>query len=166
MEYLDSAYPDTPRVFSSDSATKAQQLAFEKWFVGEVFVPVVRLLFPGVPAILDDPGAQYFRLTREKWFGSPLNEWTPVGSDERAEVWKTIKSGLEKLGAAYKKRENSASVWLIGDHPTYGDFVVLSFLIFVKRTIRENEWEELLGWHAAFWRKLWDASLPYQHVDS
>ncbi|KZV91654.1 hypothetical protein EXIGLDRAFT_750024 [Exidia glandulosa HHB12029] len=160
IDYLETAYPDTPRVYPH--GTKALQLAFGKWWLANIFMPSLRILLPGVPPILDPAGAEYFHSSRARWYGQPLPEWTPAGSDERAKVWQATKEGLAKASELYTKREDTTSVWLTGATPVYADIVALSWLAFIKAAVTEKEWEELRTWDDGFWGKLWDASAPYR----
>lgn len=160
MEHLDAAYPQSAPLFPA--GTRALQAAFAAWFNAEVFTPALTVLLPGVPAILDARGAEYYNVTRAKWYERPLDEWAPLGSEKRVAAWKATEDALAKLKTVYAK---SDGLWLTGEQPVYADFVVLSLFVFVHCVVPEDEWAEVVQWHDGLWGKLWQASLQYQQAD-
>lgn len=164
-ELLDADYPNTPKLFPPGTA--ALQYAFLQHFYGGAYEVLGTLTLPGIPGILDAENAAYVSESRARWFGSPLSEWAPVGSAKRAALWATAEATWGKLKTAvYDKRETGTDgPWLTGAAPVYADFAVVAVLGFVHATVPEEDWQQVLTWHGGFWKKLWDASLPYRAGD-
>ncbi|KZV91653.1 hypothetical protein EXIGLDRAFT_615386, partial [Exidia glandulosa HHB12029] len=155
-EYLDAAYPGTPKLFPA--GTRALQAAFAQFFVPQVMMPTIPVLLAGVPGILDETNAKYVEESRLRWYGAPLNTWAPLGSEKRAGIWKTAEEAWGKLATMYAK---SDGVWLSGTQPVYADFLVVSVLAFAREVVQESEFTAMLKWHGGVWGKLWAASSPY-----
>lgn len=166
-EFLDAAYPDTPRLFPA--GTKALQYAFIQYLYAGAGKSVITLTIPGLPEILDEENAEHVNETRQRWFGGgvPLSEWAPQGSEKRAALWAAAETAWGQLKTAvYDKRATgSDGPWLTGSAPVHADFAVVALLGYVHATVPEDEWEQMMTWHDGFWRQLWDASLPYRSGD-
>jgi glutathione S-transferase len=85
-EYLDKAYPDTPRL--SPAGTAAFQRVFEE-YAGSLLISTLRwYALPGSYANLNSASKGYFRRTKEETLGKTLEEVTPKG-----ELWHLRKWG-------------------------------------------------------------------------
>ncbi|KZV91645.1 hypothetical protein EXIGLDRAFT_769692 [Exidia glandulosa HHB12029] len=155
-EYLDAAYPDTPKLFPT--GTRALQAAFGQFFLSEVMMPTSAVLVPGLVAILDEVNAKYVEDTRMRWYGAPVSTWAPLGSEKRAGVWKAAEEAWGKLAAVYAK---SDGVWISGAQPVYADFIVVALLACAREVVQDSEFAAILKWHGGVWGKLWEASSPY-----
>lgn len=162
LEYLDAAFPFTPRLFPP--GTRALQAAFGELFSGSAFKASAQVLLPGVPEILEDAGAEYFRATRLAWYGSPLSEWAPLGSQLRGEKWKATEEGWAKIAAVYAKREGGGP-FLTGAQPVAADLLTLSTLAFFEKAVPTEEFTRLLGVQDGVWGKLWEAGKGYLQED-
>ncbi|KZV85200.1 hypothetical protein EXIGLDRAFT_654276 [Exidia glandulosa HHB12029] len=157
-EYLDAAYPDTPRLFPV-GFMRGLQAAFAQLFAKEVTARTVPLLLPGVPANVDAANGAYFAESRKRWYGAPLDEWAPLGSEKRARKWEAAKEGWGTVAQVY---EASGGPWLMGKEPVYADFIVVAWLACARTVILEQEFELMLQWHGGLWSRLWDASSSYR----
>ncbi|EJD34407.1 hypothetical protein AURDEDRAFT_76187 [Auricularia subglabra TFB-10046 SS5] len=159
LDKLDAAFPDAPKVFPP--GTRALQAAFNTHFLARVFEPSKRILLPGIPEIvLDAASAEYYRKTRCAWYGSPLVEWSPLGSSLRAQNWKAVQDGWKAISEVYAKRDME-TVWIAGSQPIYADFVVLAMLMFTHKIVPADEWDSMLTWHDGVWARIWDEGQKY-----
>ncbi|KAG9051556.1 hypothetical protein FS837_004066 [Tulasnella sp. UAMH 9824] len=152
-EYLDSKYPQKPLL---PEGTKALQAMFLKWTQTNLLVHLLQLVVPQVPAILDDPGAEYFTRTREQQFGKKLTDIC-VG-EERATSLAALEKDLATLDGYISR--NGGGDFLMGITPTYGDILLCSFFMWTKRvpTTRdpgsESVFDIIKGWHGGRWQRL------------
>ena len=70
-------------------------------------------LLPVLPftcVIQDKKGKAYFKGTREKWFGKPIEEFSPEGPVRDAQ-WKALETGCQwdKLAAILDKNGNNVT---------------------------------------------------------
>ncbi|KZV94872.1 hypothetical protein EXIGLDRAFT_736286 [Exidia glandulosa HHB12029] len=159
VEYLDTTYPETPRLFPP--GTRAPQAAFAELFAKEVTARTVLLILPGVPANIDAANGAYVEESRKRWYGAPMSEWAPLGSEKRVQVWETAKEGWATAAAVYAKSPGEGP-WLMGTEPVFADFIVVGLLACTRVLIPEQEFETMLQWHGGLWSRLWDASRPYR----
>ncbi|EJD40730.1 hypothetical protein AURDEDRAFT_170146 [Auricularia subglabra TFB-10046 SS5] len=169
IEHLETAFPDAPSLFPP--GTHALQAAYVDLLSTQALATSVQILVPGVPSLLcrlwmednrsilkgvpdivDPASAEYFRTSRKAWFGTPLEEWVPFGSEKRRNAWKAAEEGWGKLAAVHRKSEGT---WLTGDQPVFADLVMLALFCFMQKSIPEEEWEVVLGWHDGIWDRLW-----------
>ncbi|TRM60478.1 hypothetical protein BD626DRAFT_505495 [Schizophyllum amplum] len=132
-QYLDEAYPDTPKLFPEGS--QAKQTHIFKELVQNA--PRWRLLvMPVMIHILNDASKPYFRTTREKMLGGKLEEVTPRGG-ERAATMNALKATFTTFMARLDESGRDTP-YLLGAAPCYVDFVVASFLQWVKLSMGED----------------------------
>lgn len=161
IEYLEEKYPERP-VFANTG--KALQYSFEacvRVYVGMNMNPFVR---GSTWLILDKRGQEYFRDTREKWDGMKLEEASPKGPI-RDGHWKNLEQGFNKL-AKVMNRNGTTSLFVAGgETPTFGDFILLSFLKWMKG-ILGDECEEygFSKWDDGRWAKFLEKTEEWQKV--
>ncbi|KAG8978110.1 hypothetical protein FRC05_011226 [Tulasnella sp. 425] len=152
-EYLDSKYPQRPLL---PEGTKAFQAMFIKWTQTNFLPHSIQLVIPQVPAMLDDPGAEYFIRTREKMFGKRLTEMC-IG-EERATSLAALEKELATLDGHISR--NGGGDFLMGSTPSYADIILCSFFMWMKRvpTTRDPGFETVFdvikGWHGGRWERL------------
>src|SRR3982751_1550337 len=73
-EYLDEAYPSRPALFEG---TGARALAYflNQWIVPALHLSVSKAVMAGLFSIVHEKDKAYFRASREKRFGMPLEEF-------------------------------------------------------------------------------------------
>ncbi|KAG7086925.1 hypothetical protein E1B28_002841 [Marasmius oreades] len=134
-EYLDEAYPDTPRVIPR--GTRVLQHAFSNNILSNMFAlhPVLcpqlkRHLSPEVLA------------QQRKILGSKILDVEL----EPEEAWRKVKASFEALGKAFGRQKGT---FIMGeDSPTFADFTLVSFIWCVNVAYGEHsqEWDEVRGW--------------------
>ncbi|KAF8878321.1 hypothetical protein BD779DRAFT_1447850 [Infundibulicybe gibba] len=162
-EYLDEEYPEMPRLFPK--GTHALQHAFM-----EAYPPTVGLetlwafTMPQTHVRLRPESQPYFRITREKRFGTTMEALTPTGA-ARAEKLTQLEAGFGKY-LAWVARNPGGGVFMTGDTPVFVDFMVAGHLIWVKVLWEDGEmWEQVKGWHGGKLGKLLAAVEKYAAVE-
>jgi glutathione S-transferase len=157
--HLEHAFsgPEYPSIFPNVGSYTVADI------VGRLLVTVINLarplIAPGVVRILDDRGATYFRETREKSFGKPLEEVAPTGTDLDA-TWKNIEQAFKPMIQMLHGDGGEKGPFLEGDSLSYGDILIVSFLVWVERANHEN-WRQMLDFGEGELQKLWDASIVW-----
>ncbi|KAF9449777.1 hypothetical protein P691DRAFT_811852 [Macrolepiota fuliginosa MF-IS2] len=160
-DYLDKAYPDTPKVFPTGS--EALQAAFYAQFAPTLSA-LVPFVLPKVPAMLNERSAEYYVRTRAAIFGGkPLDQWELVG-EERSEAWGKMKAGFDKLDGWLSK---GSGPFFMGDVVTFADFVAAAALQGLKIIFGENseEWKDITEWNNGRWDRLLKDLEEYAGVD-
>ena len=105
------------------------------------------LALPPTCAQLPPRSQEYFRRTREEWFGKPLEELAPEGSAKRVECLE----GVEKAFAGFAKwleaDGSKDKLFFMGDTICYADVTLASRLVWFKRVLGEDseEWKTVMG---------------------
>lgn len=130
-EYLEKAYPPSdahPALLPEELHSEIQDRI--NLIRARVYDPIGSMIIACVPDALEDPrGREYYLTTREKYFGFPLPDFLPEGSDARKENWEQAKKALDELDAAFATREG---VFFFGDTMTYADVVLGALFSFAK----------------------------------
>lgn len=112
--YLERAYPDKPSLFGGEGGLELSR--FMHWWTGATIdAGIVKLVLADIHAILDPLDQGYFRESREKRFGMPLEDV----QDRSADNLQAFRASLLPLRLALKKHD-----FLGGDAPIYGDYCV------------------------------------------
>ncbi|KAL0568558.1 hypothetical protein V5O48_013425 [Marasmius crinis-equi] len=158
-EYLDQAYPDTPKVFPD--GTCVLQSVFMN-YTGQK----VKMLSPMILPKFDDLVPGFIDGRRKKYGGgpeSPYPERPKLSEEQTKEMWGRAKASFAELEGAYGKEE----LWVIGDRPVYADFVLS--VVFVTMMIafgeESEEWKNVRGWAGGRIGRLVDGVLKYRSVD-
>jgi len=159
VEYLDKKYPSPP-IFPNGS--HALQGIFDDWLRRVITSQELNILLPSVATILDERGLVYFRETREKWFGKPVEELAPEG-EKRDAVWKEVQNAWGKLADILDKEGNEG--WFMGNEPVFADFAVLSHIVWIQRTVPTKLWEDFKTWHGGRWAKMLEKAKGYLQED-
>ncbi|KAG6824215.1 hypothetical protein H0H87_012263, partial [Tephrocybe sp. NHM501043] len=117
-EYLDSAYPDTPKLFAEGS--KAKQVAFINALPGNLS-SLWQFTIAHSHGVLNDPeAAAYFRRTREAMFGgSKLEDVCPKGDNAKVE-WAKVKAEFEEVHTLWLKgKDTSDGPYFTGSQPAF-----------------------------------------------
>ncbi|WP_224005076.1 glutathione S-transferase family protein [Aureimonas sp. SA4125] len=114
-EYLDTAYPDRPTLFGGEGGRVLSRFV-ESWSQRTIhpFVSTSRALL-AIHDSLAAPDRAYFRETREKVFGQPLED-VVVGDEARLEEFR---KKLTPLRALLEKQ-----MFLGGEAPLFADYIV------------------------------------------
>ncbi|WP_034492354.1 glutathione S-transferase N-terminal domain-containing protein [Afifella pfennigii] len=119
--HLEHAYPDRPRLFSTDGGLAAARF-MESWAFAALHGPVMRLIIVDIHDQLDDPDQAYFRKSREARLGKTLEE---AQADAGA--------AIEELSQALApiRRTLEYHHWLGGAEPLYVDFIPFGTLMWL-----------------------------------
>jgi glutathione S-transferase len=160
-EYLDSQYPETPRAFPK--GTEALQAAFYR-YTNDNLSCLVPVILPSIPGFLNDVSSEYYSRTRAVTLGKPLDQVKPVG-EELEKTWEKVRMLFDLLESWYGK---SSGVFMVGDKPSFADFVVGGLLQGVKmiRGERSQEWEKVKSWNNGRWIMLLSDLEEYANVDA
>ncbi|KAL0563228.1 hypothetical protein V5O48_018845 [Marasmius crinis-equi] len=135
-QYLDEAYPDTPRVVPD--GTRVLQAAFVNDFQTK-FMP----LFAVLGAKFRTFFPQEFLEGQKKAYGE--GAITPeLSLKEQEAIWDKVKGSFDTLGNAFVKDEK----FVMGDKPTLADFTIVAWLWNVQVAYGENssEWKNVSQW--------------------
>jgi glutathione S-transferase len=117
VEYLDRAFPDAPRLFSS-AAELAMVRLFDVWFTAEVMRKMFRVYVKDVHDAARPQDRPYFRANREKNMrGATLESFTA----DRASRLSDIRGALAPLRTHLAKYP-----YLGGGAPNFADYIALS----------------------------------------
>jgi glutathione S-transferase len=112
--HLEVTYPDRQSLFHGQGG-RASTRFVNTWADGVLVGGIVRLVVTDILAHLDERDRAYFRETREKRLGAPL-ETVSADREERVSVFR---QSLEPLRALL-----AAQPFLGGETPAYADYIV------------------------------------------
>ncbi|KAJ3561972.1 hypothetical protein NP233_g9862 [Leucocoprinus birnbaumii] len=162
-EYLDEAYPDTPRVIPKGS--EALQAAFYDQLMPLV-MPVFPILMSSVTGMLSPVNAEYFIRARSEQFGASMFEFPPDG-EARVAQWKKVEAAIDTLNGWLSK---SNGPYFMGETVSFADFVVASLFqalrIILSFNNKLDEWENMMAWNNGRWKKFLDDLEPYAGVEN
>jgi glutathione S-transferase len=124
--YLEDRYPQRPSLFGGGGG-HAHARFINAWADTVMHRAIARLIVRDIVDVLAPADVHYFRTTRERAFGMPL-EQVVADRDERVEEFRII---LAPLRTVLK-----AQPWLCGDAPDYADYIVLGSLQWPRCTSR------------------------------
>ncbi|KAF8267330.1 hypothetical protein EI94DRAFT_1730814, partial [Lactarius quietus] len=148
-------YPDAPTLFPPARGSHHRIQC-------EVRATVARALAKLLVARSKD----YFRTTRERLFGQPLETLAPPGPLAAAR-WAAVREALEPFAKDADARGQS-DTFLFGERETYADVVAVGWLGWARRTwgADTQEWAELETWHGGRWGRLMRAFKKWEYVDT
>jgi glutathione S-transferase len=117
-EYLEQRYPDRPSLFGGP-AGHALTRVLNGWVSATLHPMIVRMIVLDIHDQLVPEDKAYFRATREKRFGAPLEE-VQAGREKRVE---DLRAALAPARLALE-----AQPWLAGASPGYADYLLFGAL--------------------------------------
>jgi glutathione S-transferase len=114
--WLEDAYPERPSLFGGAGGRAATRFVNE-WADGTLHPQVARMVVADILPILAPADRGYFRDSRERRFGMPL-EQVPADRAERVQAFR--RELLHPLRTTLGRQP-----WLGGDAPSYADHIVL-----------------------------------------
>jgi glutathione S-transferase len=126
--YLDETYPDRPPLFPDDAA-KIHARFINSWCDWSVLPNSRTLAVPEVFKIIAEQDKAYFRASREKAFGVPLEQ---IGLDKAA-AKKTFEQGLKPAEVTLTDHP-----FLHGAAPGYGDFALFGTLLWPYMVCKDD----------------------------
>ncbi|KAJ7288485.1 hypothetical protein C8J57DRAFT_517851 [Mycena rebaudengoi] len=148
-EYLDSTYPDTPRLIPQ--GTHTLQTTFRYAYDRATEGPLIHYIIPAIAAILLPRGEEYFVRTREAAFGKKLSDLVPTG-EEHDVAWKKVEAGFEKVSGWYRIDDP----FVMGDVVSFADLVVAGELQWFCKGFGEEsgKWKDMITWQDGRWGAL------------
>ncbi|KAL0064204.1 hypothetical protein AAF712_008926 [Marasmius tenuissimus] len=137
-EYLDEAYPDTPRVIPP--GTRMLQSSFCKFFLTN-FIPLVPMVLPVTTANFLPPEVV---ASMKAAFGESAVKVT-LNAEEQAEAWKKVMQGFRLMAEGYEDRTLGDSPFVMGGtNPTFADIFMTGYLWWIKLTLGDTQgWKEI-----------------------
>ncbi|KAJ3533356.1 hypothetical protein NMY22_g7366 [Coprinellus aureogranulatus] len=158
-QYLDEAYPDTPRLIPE--GTLEDQKAFATGFLRTIFpllVIIVKLTHPK----LNEYGREHFSIARARdlyqvFKVDRLEDW-PWSSEDQAKWWADAKKALDALDEKLAKTDDKGP-WYLGDQISFADLVIASCFIWVQVILGEEsaKWKEVKTWNGGRWNRYLEA---------
>lgn len=166
-EYLDATYPNEaehPRLIKR--GTLGLTRAFAKSIDTLLIPPVIPFLLPPTFPIVLERSREYFRSSREPYFGGKkLEDVIPTGNEKVA--------GLKKVEEAFRvfagwydanpyatsdELANAPNLWLMGTEPSYADLILAAYVMWMKKVWGEEseEWKRVSSWNGGRWESLLD----------
>ncbi|TFY64401.1 hypothetical protein EVG20_g5956 [Dentipellis fragilis] len=160
-QYLDKTYPDTIRLVPDGTA------AFQAMFVETTTYKVMFLMYKTflekIVPLLNPRSSEYFRRTREAFFGVKIEEVAPPGP-ARDETWKEM---LDGLSLVTKWEAEGKGIFMMGETVSFADIVMLALLHWVKimEGVESKEWKDVMGTDDGRWAKFYQALEKWIWVD-
>ncbi len=120
-EYLDERYPDKPLFACAESKSTARLVKF--WIERTVHPMIPRMGVVDFMSALHEKDKSYFRQTREKRFGMPLEQY--MSNRERARD--EFVTALEPLRAMLEQQP-----YVAGAQPAFVDYIVFGILQWMR----------------------------------
>ena len=112
--YLEDNYKDAPSLFGSDEG-RGLACFLNNWAGPNLILPMFYIIAPDIPQHLTTSDAEYFKNSREKFFGHPVEDLTNY-KDKNLEQFK---KSISPLRATLK-----AQKFISGNAPAYGDYII------------------------------------------
>lgn len=149
--YLDTTYPDTPRVIPEGTDAFQEATA---WAIGTAIGVIgLRLYQPVVLERLDGASKAYFKAARERTFGGVIEEWSPRGSAAREAHWKHLHNAFGQIAGWLDAGSGEERRFFMGDRASFADIVLAGRLLGMKRVFGEDseDWKTIESWHGGRW---------------
>jgi glutathione S-transferase len=120
--HLEQAYPDRPSLFGGP-AGQALSRFYVDWADTVLHGTLIRLLASDIHAHLHERDKDYFRQSRERRFGTTLEEFT----SDHAQFLQELKRILTPL-----RRTLQSQLYLGGDGPLFADYTVMGAFMWAR----------------------------------
>ena len=124
--YLEDNYPDSPSLFGADEsggAARTFSQFLQQWGMRHISFPLLHTILLDIHDRLDPADQAYFRESREKRFGAPLEKLVA----DREETLIAFRKGLGPLRACLVDRD-----FLSGPAPLYPDYMITAALLWPR----------------------------------
>ncbi|KAK1223086.1 hypothetical protein PQX77_014047 [Marasmius sp. AFHP31] len=137
-EYLDTTYPDTPRVIPP--GTRMLQKTFSDTFTS-IYAPMVPLIMPTTVEKFMSPKVQE-RLRAVKGDGAVR---CGLSEEERELIWEAVVGGMKGLAEGYPREGHSSSAFVMGGtNPTWADMLATGLLWWVREVFGDTKgWRDI-----------------------
>lgn len=120
-EYLDERYPQKPLFDSAQARSEALLIKF--WIERTIHPFVTRMGLGDFLSVLHEKDKPYFRQTREKRFGMPIEQYMQTRDQARD----GFRDALEPLRAMLAEQR-----YVAGNNPGYADYIVFGVLQWMR----------------------------------
>ncbi|EAU85742.1 hypothetical protein CC1G_04959 [Coprinopsis cinerea okayama7 len=164
VEYLDRQYPQSPRVIPD--ITQGLVRAFVHAFSKEIMI----LYQFGVLLQLEivKPGSkEYYRRDREALLEASLEDVVPKGEKRKVE-WAKVKQAFDTFSSWFGDEgefvPGGRRKWVMGDSPSFPDFVFAAHLQWIRKVLGEEsgEWKDIMRWNQGRWAHLLEQCRIYE----
>ncbi|KAF9254503.1 hypothetical protein L218DRAFT_938523 [Marasmius fiardii PR-910] len=142
--YLDSAYPNTPRIVPDGG--QVVQSTFCR-YVFKSFDPILPVVRSITERDFESDGflTPEFIAGQRRVLGDAIID-VKVSPDDESGAWKAVRASFDSLGEAYGGQKSPFVMG--GDGPTVADFTVVGFLWLIYLTYGEEckQWKEVCSW--------------------
>ncbi len=121
VQYLDQAFPDTPRLITPESAAVLK--FFQYWVQTSLHGPIGRLILKDLHDSLDPADQAYFRASREKSYKQTLED-VQAGREQRVDAFR---KGLQPMRLAL-----GHGPYLGGEQPGYADYLAFGAFMWAR----------------------------------
>ncbi|TFK95786.1 hypothetical protein BDV98DRAFT_651866 [Pterulicium gracile] len=138
--YLDEAYPDGPRLIQPHSVGAHAAL---NTHIDAIFTASSELCLSGLLFNPDTGGgfrAEFFRRAGKERFEDLI-----MDDEARVQAMEQFQVALSNLTKIFRSRDEGP--FLEGAKATYGDLMIGGWLMWIYKTGRPDEWEQISGWH-------------------
>ncbi|KAL0564148.1 hypothetical protein V5O48_017907 [Marasmius crinis-equi] len=137
-EYLDEAYPDTPRIIPPGTRMLQATFCTSVFTNFEPLLPVIRPVT--VTKFLPAEVAEALKKT----FGEAAVKST-LTPEEEAEVWKKVVLGYKLIAQGYGNRSAADSAFVMGGtNPTFADMALTGFLWWIHAALGDTQgWKDI-----------------------
>ncbi|KAH6911358.1 hypothetical protein BKA70DRAFT_1264076 [Coprinopsis sp. MPI-PUGE-AT-0042] len=174
-KYLDTTYPDTPRVLSSaDDKAIQEQEAFARRAIMSFF-PVFPNIFASKVLTTGNEASEAHatkkrigalrQFFKEKYGSiSSLDEVT-FTDEEKKESFTKFLENLDGVGVAIRDEEGKVA-WANGDTISFSDFAIAGGLYWIRAAVGEEsqEWKMVTEWKGGKWVRFLNRLEPYATV--
>jgi glutathione S-transferase len=122
VQYLDQAFPDTPRLIGPDAAAHVLKF-FQYWVQTSLHGPIARLIMRDLHDSLDPADHAYFRASREKLYKTTLED-LQAGREDRVDAFR---KGLQPMRLALGHHP-----YLSGEQPGYADYLAFGGFMWAR----------------------------------
>lgn len=122
VQYLDRAFPDTPRLIGPDAAAHVLKF-FQYWVQTSLHGPIARLILRDLHDSLDPADHAYFRASREKLYKTTLED-LQAGREDRVDAFR---KGLQPMRLALGHHP-----FICGEQPGYADYLAFGAFMWAR----------------------------------
>jgi glutathione S-transferase len=161
-EYLDTTYPDTPKLFPPGTAPL--QYAFMDAFRGSLD-GLFQLCVVRSNSLLNPGSTEHHRRTISTFFGVGRLEDLVRDDEHQKTLWEKARTNFAKVDAWYQKGKDEGP-YLMGNTICFADLVFASFAFWPKRVWGEDsaEWQDMLTWHEGRFGVLAESLAKYETI--
>ncbi|KAF6751643.1 hypothetical protein DFP72DRAFT_471812 [Ephemerocybe angulata] len=169
-EYLDEAYPDTPRLLSQKPEALEEERAFTQGFFSSFGLMAFKIVLNiATTPHLHEVSQEHYSRARARdlyeLYGTELLENISLSEEQKVALWGEIEESFGKLDKKLTETDENGP-WVFGDQLTFADFVVAGHLIYMRNILGEgsDDWKKGKKWNGGRWERFLQALQDYQGI--